>query len=94
MPVAQLNMEDRRQDCPDSLRLVTNSNPHQRACARKTTRGCTKLPFSAHGVQYTEVCGRVRGYQYRTTDGLQSFGHNSIYTDGVTITHGTPEQHI
>ena len=28
MPVAQLNMEDGRQDCPDSLRLVTNSNPH------------------------------------------------------------------
>ena len=96
MPVAQLNMEDRRQDCPDSLRLVTNSNPHRRACARthNSTRGCTTLPFSAHGVQYAEVCGRVRGYQHRTTDGLASFFSSSIYTDSVTITHGTPVQHI
>ena len=94
MPVVQLNMEDRRQDCPESLHLVTSSNPHRRACARKTTRGCTTLPFSAHGVQYTDVCGRVRGYQYRTTDGLASFLSSSIYTDGGTITHETPEQHI
>ena len=92
MPVAQLNTENRRQDCPDSLRLVTNSNPHRRACARKTTSGCTKLPFSTNGVQYTEVCGRVRGYQHRSTDGFGSFG--GIYTDGVTITHGSPAQHI
>ena len=95
MPVAQLNMEDRRQDCPDTLRLVSNSNPDRRACARKTTSGCTTLSFSTHGVWYTEVCGRVRGYQHRTPDGLASFrSSSSIYADGVTITHGTPVQHI
>ena len=92
MPVAQLNMEDGRQDCPESLRLITNSNPQRRACARNTTRGCTKLPFSTHVVQYTEVCGRVRGYQYRSTDGFGSFG--GIYTDGVTISHGSPAKHV
>ena len=94
MPVAQLNMEDRRQECLDSLSLVTNSNPRRRACARKTTSGCTKLPFLAYGVQYTQVCGRVRGYQHRTTDGFFGYHLPSIYTDGVTITHGSPAQHI
>ena len=94
MPVAQLNMEDRRQYCPDSLRLVTNSSPHRRACARKTTSGCTKLPFSAFDIQYTEVCGRIRGYQHRTTDGFTGSHLTNIYTDGVTITHGSPVHHI
>ena len=95
MPVAHLNMENRLQDCPNPLRLVTNSNPPRRACARNTTTGgCTTLPFSVKGVQYAEVCGRVRGYQHRTTDGFVSFGSRSIYTDGVTVTRGSPIQHV
>ena len=89
MPVAQLNMEDTQQNCPHSLRLVNNSNPHRRACARNhnITSGCTTLPFSTHGILYTEVCGRVRGYQHRTPDGLAAFGLRNMYTDGRCDNH-------
>ena len=90
MPVAQLNMEDGRQDCPDSLRLVTNSNHTEGHVLARQPRGCTKLPFLVHGVQYTEVCGWVRGYQHRSTDGSFS----GIYTNVVIISYGSPAQHI
>ena len=44
------------------------------------------------------MCGRVIGYQYHSTD---AFGHDSLrndidtsYVDGVSITHGSPHQHV
>ena len=96
MPIAYLNMENRLQACPNPLRLVTNNNSSRRACARNTTTGgCTVLPFSVKGVQYAEVCGCVRGYQHRTTDGLTILHPRlSMYPDGVTVTHGSPVQHV
>ncbi len=49
-------------------------------------------------MEYTEVCGRVLGHQYGNTN---AFGYrdppasiDEQYVDGVSITHGTPRQHI
>ena len=61
--------------------------------------GCYSTTFSANGINYTRVCGRARGYQVSSTDG---FNHqpgvndsiNGPYVDGLSITHGTPRQHI
>ncbi len=46
---------------------------------------------------YTEVCGRVLGHQYGNTDAF-GFRNPQIpidpYVDDVSVTHGTPRQHI
>ena len=81
--------------CPTGLRTVKNTSTKQTACGRTVNRGCTSLQFLANGT-YTNVCGRVRGYQYYRPESFYT-GTNSIdspYLHGVSITHGTPRTHL
>jgi len=59
--VANLNMTDPNQQCPENLTL-SHTNPI-RLCGRRTDNGCDSVLFTTYGVQYRQVCGRVRGYQ-------------------------------
>ena len=46
-------------------------------------------------MSYQRVCGRARGYQKGSPDGFLLSGDiNTPYIDGLSITHGTPRQHI
>ena len=73
-----------------------------RACGRPVSSGgsCASVKFSSLGVSYSQVCGRVVGYQYGSPDAVYNehdSNHsdiNSYYVDGVSITHGYPRQHI
>ena len=62
--------------------------------------GCYSTNFSANGISYTRVCGSARGYQVSSTDRFQRSNNadpnniNGPYVDGLSITHGTPRQHI
>ena len=65
--------------------------------------GYNSVVFSTHRMKYTKVTGRVIGYQYASPDGFRPYGHAShparctfdeAYLDGVSITHGTPRQHV
>ena len=62
--------------------------------------GCYSTIFSANKIRYTRVCGRARGYQQSSTDGFVRYNNadpnniNGPYVDGLSITHGTPRQHI
>ena len=49
--------------CQSPLRTVSNTENNQTACGRTADPGCTSLQFSPDG-NYTNVCCRVRGYQY------------------------------
>ena len=85
----------RGDSCPTGLRTVTNTSANQTACGRTANRGCTSLQFSSNG-DYTNVCGRVRGYQYGYPEVFDS-GTSSIdshYLDGISITHGIPRTHL
>ena len=58
--------------------------------------GCYSTFFSTNGTSYQHVCGKARGYQKGSTDG---FLYNTrliddIYVYGLSITHGSPRQHI
>ena len=81
--------------CPTGLRTVTNTTTFQKACGRTANRGCTSLQFSPNG-RYTNVCGRVRGYQFYTPDAFHKIINttNSHYMDGISITHGNPRTHL
>ena len=88
--------------CPTYLRTVTNTTTGQTACGRTTGPGCSNLTFSI-GDDYSNVCGRVRGYQYATMDAFDVSISNSAparlsldghYVDGVSITQGQPLRHL
>ena len=57
--------------------------------------GCKSIKFPTNGIAYTQICGRVIGYQKGTTNGIRSSGNiNSTYLDGVSITRGSPREHV
>ena len=103
--VAYLNMSDTNQSCPSGFRLYQSGGV--RACGRQARSGasCQSIKFQA-GISYSQVRGKVVGYQYRSPDAVEnckwpSVGKdpnhddiNSHYVDGVSITHGSPRQHI
>ena len=88
--------------CPSYLHTVTNTTTGQTACGRTIGPGCSKLSYVISN-DYSNVCGRVRGYQYNTMDAfdlsvtesaparLSIAGH---YVDGVSITQGQPLRHL
>ena len=95
MRVAYLNMTDPTEECPKGFRLYNQNGV--RACGRpaSSSGGCqTSVHFPTYGVPYSEVCGRVTGYQYRMPEAFNNMGINSYYVDGVSLTHGSPRKHI
>ena len=99
--IAYLNMSDPTHQCPPGFRPYTDSHNNVRACGRPTgtTGGCqAQVYFSPPSNGYKEVCGKVIGYQYYSTD---AFAHksehtiDSYYVDGVSLTYGSyPRKHI
>ena len=93
--VAYLNMSDPSQQCPSGLRMYSEGGV--RVCGRQSASHgtCTSVTFSTNGVNYSQVCGRVIGYQYGHTDAINfPTTINSYYVEGISITHGYPRQHI
>ena len=71
---------------------------NKRTCIPSVSTGCSSVTFSSAALEYSKVCGRIKAYQIGSTD---SFGGGSIgqtidgyYVDGISLTHGTPKQHI
>ena len=97
MRVAELDMTNSSHQCPSGLieRIYPSG---KRTCVRtETTAGCSSTnSIIPSGVEYSNVCGRVIGYQYGSTDAFfnNPVNINSIYVDGVSITHGDQRQHI
>ena len=94
--IGYLDMTDSTVDCPSGFKLYESGGV--RACGRSSDNapGCQSIKFPSNGISYSEVCGRVVGYQYASTDAINT-GSNSIdsyYVDGVSITQGYPRKHI
>ena len=94
---AYLNMSDPTQTCPPAWELITTP---RRSCARPSSAGlrsCHSAIFPIQGIQYSQVCGRIIGYQFGQPEAfVLSGGHtiNERYVDGVSLTYGSPRQHI
>ena len=97
--IAYLNTTDTSQQCPSAWRLITAP---RRLCGRSTNAAsCNSAIFPSNGIQYSNICGRVIGYQDQSPDSFRSFqvdstNIDSYYLDGVSVTHGVPgsRQHI
>ena len=92
--VAYLNMSDPSQQCPSVWQEITT--PHRVCGRRSTSASCEGLTYSTGSEQYDQVCGRIIGYQRATPDAFRGSSRSidSIYLDGVSVTYGSPRQHI
>ena len=96
--VAFINMTDTAYSCPTGLALTSFS---KRTCAHPhSSNRCFSTFFNVGNSSYSQVCGRIRGYQYGATSafGTGSIGQgiDSHYVGGVSLTHGSAgsRQHI
>ena len=60
---------------------------------QELVRSCASATYLIN-FQYNRVCGRVVGYQYGSPDGFLTGNVNQRYVGGVSITHGSPRQHV
>ena len=92
--VAYLNMSDPSQQCPSVWQEITT--PHRTCGRRSTSASCEGLTYSTGSEQYDQVCGRIVGYQSGTPDAFRTSSQSidSYYLDGVSLTYGSPRQHI
>ena len=98
--LAYLDMSDSTQYCPSGFRLYQSGGV--KACGRPVTNNgsCASVQFPSNGISYSQVCGRVVGYQFNSPDavdamhGLNHTNLNGNYVDGVSITRGYPRQHV
>ena len=98
--VVYLDMTDPNTNCPSGWQLGTRGS--KRTCDRFSTGSltCDSVFFPVSGGTYTTVCGRIRAYQYGSTDAFESYDDgqattiDEAYVSGVSLTHGSPRQHI
>ena len=95
-------MSDPTQTCPPAWELIATP---RRSCARPSNAGsfsCYSAMFPTQGIQYSQVCGRIIGYQFGETQAFILENSNrhqprtidGSYVDGVSLTYGDPWQHI
>ena len=87
-------MRNTSQSCPSGLSFI--SSP-KRLCDLTSHTLCASNSFSAEGVQYSRVCGKIIAYHNRIPIAFAhgSRGINSQYVYGVSLTHGqSPRKHI
>ena len=98
--VVYLDMTDPNTNCPSGWQLTGHS---KRTCGRVSITGrltCDSVTFPVSGGDYTRVCGRIKAYQYDWTDAFQAYDVglrttiDGAYVSGVSLTHGSPRQHI
>ena len=97
--VVYLNVADPNTNCPSGWQLTGHS---KRTCGRVSTGRltCDSVVFPVSGGAYTSVCGTIRAYQYGQTDAFEAYDDRQVttidgsYVSGVSLTHGSPRQHI
>ena len=98
MRVAELDMTNSSHQCPSGLMLRTESVSNIRTCVTASTADCVSIPIDIP-YSYSRVCGRVIAYQVGATNAFHHAGSSSdtiddTYVDGVSLTHGSPREHI
>ena len=94
--VASLDMRDNSTQCPSGLRENIIDGTTIRTCVnRNTEASCSSDIFSTYNLPYSNVCGQIRAYQFGSTDAFNTeMDIESYYLDGISLTHGSPRQHI
>ena len=92
MRVANLDYTKSGQQCPHGF---IKSGLGLLYCKRdNSSRGCSKVEFRMYTFNYSRICGRVIGKRFKSLDAFTGGNISTNYVDGVSLTHGTPKQHI
>ena len=95
-----LDMTDLNTNCPPGW---SETDYPKRTCGRASATDvyniCDSAYFRVSGGEYSQVCGKIRAYQWGWTPAFYGnrAGHSSIdedYFTGVAVMHGSPRQHI
>ena len=94
-------MTDTAQLCPTHWALY-DASIDSRSCVRPSVSGCVSNYFTTGDLEYDRVCGRADGIGFRTPDSYRlthttdrdSWSIDDPYVDGLSVTHGSPRQHI
>ena len=86
-------------NCPSGWNMTGYS---KRTCGRASSSGlsCDSVFFPVSGGPYSQVCGRIRAYQYGGPDAFLGYNYGIVttiegaYVSGVAVTYGSPRQHI
>ncbi len=101
--IASINMTNPSHSCPQGLVNHTYSNSNKRLCRRPLSQQeCASAFFSTEGLEYSQVCGMIKGYQYGSPEAFQDFSFSSSslsindhFVDGVVISRGMePREHV
>ena len=101
--VANIDMTDNRQQCPDEFKMINRTTPPLRICGRPADghSKCVSTTFPVHGIEYSRVCGRVIGYQIGSPNGFLGYNVRNqttidgYFLSGISLTYGqSPRQHI
>ena len=94
--VVNVNMSQSGATCPQGLTQTTLSG--LTLCGRNGSAGCQSTVFSTLGLNYSQVCGQLRGYQRGTPEAFFAYYYsplnspktiNNEYVDGASITYGS-----
>ena len=92
--IAYFDMTDSSDTCPSPWNETVSP---KRVCRRRSPSdgGCEGVVYNATG-SYSQICGRMIGYEVGFTDAFlgSSVSIDDAYVDGVSVTYGTPRQHI
>ena len=99
--VVNLDMTDNRTECPEGWNMTDYS---KRTCGRASegeslyASSCDSVTYPVCEGEYSQVCGRIKAYQWGWTGGFgrssPSATENDAYFSGVAVMHGSPRQHI
>ena len=94
-----LDMTDPNTNCPSGWNMTGYS---KKTCGRASTGywTCDSVFFPVSGGPYSQVCGRIRAYQYGLPDAFWGYNNGGLtaidraYVCGVAVMYGSPRQHI
>ena len=97
--VVYLDMTDHHTTCPSGWNMTGFS---KKTCGRNSTGSytCDSATFPVSGGEYNRICGRMKAYQWGATLAFYSYHSRAVttidgaYASGVSVTHGTPRNHI
>ena len=102
MQVVNLDMTNTSHQCPPGTTLSLRTDLPERLCGiginGSVRARCSSTNFDLYGIAYSQVCGKIIGYQDGTPDAFGQAQTQSIdgtYVEGISLTYGSnPRQHI
>ena len=94
--IGYLNMTEPNATCPDGLVQKNFYNINYDLCGKTLIQNhCNSTFFDTNSINYTKVCGQMRGYQFRDVLGGGVFNDTATidnYVSGVSITYYNDSQ--